>query len=172
MSALRLVDRKIGSRIWYSLVREDTGLIAQGAMRSQAEAEAWAAEFGHEIVNVPKMSEGPGPCLAPAPSGQLSAGVERELAPAPPADPLWSTNGTGKWHSLPRPADQSSAPVTAGRVADPGEMEAHAAAATISPGLPIKETAPCCLAKRLPDGRPVIGFCGPECVRRPARRSA
>ncbi len=31
-----------------------------------------------------------------------------------------------------------------------------------------KDDAPCCLARRLPDGRPVIGFCSPECVRRPA----
>lgn len=32
---------------------------------------------------------------------------------------------------------------------------------------PSKEHAPCCLALRLPDGRPVLGFCSPECVRRP-----
>ncbi|HVM53776.1 MAG TPA: hypothetical protein VM262_11310 [Acidimicrobiales bacterium] len=30
-----------------------------------------------------------------------------------------------------------------------------------------KEEAPCCRARALPDGRPVIGFCSPECVRRP-----
>lgn len=36
------------------------------------------------------------------------------------------------------------------------------------PQWPRKEQAKCCLAKRLPDGRPVIGFCSPECERRPA----
>lgn len=32
---------------------------------------------------------------------------------------------------------------------------------------PRKEDAECCEAKRLPDGRPVLGFCSPECIRRP-----
>jgi hypothetical protein len=32
---------------------------------------------------------------------------------------------------------------------------------------PRKEDAACCEAKRLPDGRPVLGFCSPECIRRP-----
>lgn len=32
-----------------------------------------------------------------------------------------------------------------------------------------KEDAPCCRARALPDGRPVIGFCSPTCVRRPHR---
>ncbi len=36
------------------------------------------------------------------------------------------------------------------------------------PTWPRKEMAACCLARRLPDGRPVIGFCSPECERRPA----
>lgn len=35
-----------------------------------------------------------------------------------------------------------------------------------------KEAAPCCLARALPDGRPVIGYCGPDCVRRPAAAGA
>lgn len=33
-----------------------------------------------------------------------------------------------------------------------------------------KEQAECCQAARLPDGRPPIGFCGPDCVRRRAGR--
>lgn len=33
-----------------------------------------------------------------------------------------------------------------------------------------KETASCCLDKRLPDGRPVIGFCGDDCERRLQRQ--
>lgn len=32
---------------------------------------------------------------------------------------------------------------------------------------PRKEHAACCETKRLPDGRPVLGFCSPECMRRP-----
>lgn len=30
-----------------------------------------------------------------------------------------------------------------------------------------KEEARCCKEHALPDGRPVIGFCGPDCERRP-----
>jgi len=30
-----------------------------------------------------------------------------------------------------------------------------------------KDDVECCKAKALPDGRPVIGFCGPDCERRP-----
>ena len=30
-----------------------------------------------------------------------------------------------------------------------------------------KEAAKCCQAKALDDGRPVIGYCGPDCERRP-----
>jgi hypothetical protein len=30
-----------------------------------------------------------------------------------------------------------------------------------------KEEAPCCRARALPDGRPVIGWCSEVCVRRP-----
>ena len=30
-----------------------------------------------------------------------------------------------------------------------------------------KEAAECCRSKALDDGRPVIGFCGPDCERRP-----
>lgn len=37
-----------------------------------------------------------------------------------------------------------------------------------SPPRPLsKDDAPCCVARRLPDGRPVIGYCSPECIRRP-----
>lgn len=38
-------------------------------------------------------------------------------------------------------------------------------------GVPLtrKEDAPCCEAKRDPDGRPVLGFCGPDCIRRAER---
>lgn len=32
---------------------------------------------------------------------------------------------------------------------------------------PRKEAAPCCQAHALPDGRPIIGYCGPNCIRRP-----
>lgn len=31
-----------------------------------------------------------------------------------------------------------------------------------------KDTAPCCAARALPDGRLSIGFCSPNCLRRPA----
>lgn len=34
---------------------------------------------------------------------------------------------------------------------------------------PRKEQAPCCLAHLDDLGRPVIGFCGPDCIRRPSR---
>jgi hypothetical protein len=30
-----------------------------------------------------------------------------------------------------------------------------------------KDEAECCKAHALPDGRPVIGYCGPDCERRP-----
>ena len=44
---------------------------------------------------------------------------------------------------------------------------------TASPGVvvpwpPSKEEASCCQAHALPDGRPVIGYCGPDCERRPS----
>lgn len=31
-----------------------------------------------------------------------------------------------------------------------------------------KDEAECCKAHALPDGRPVIGYCGPDCERRPS----
>ena len=37
----------------------------------------------------------------------------------------------------------------------------------IEPPPPRKEDAECCQAKTLEDGRPVIGYCGPDCIRRP-----
>lgn len=50
----------------------------------------------------------------------------------------------------------------------------RAALAVANPfgGPPRKEHAACCLAKRLPDGRPVIGLCGPDCIRRRTLRSS
>lgn len=32
-----------------------------------------------------------------------------------------------------------------------------------------KEDAACCVARRLPDGRLPIGYCGPDCIRRVER---
>jgi len=33
-----------------------------------------------------------------------------------------------------------------------------------------KDDATCCRKRALADGRPVIGFCSPECIRRPYRQ--
>lgn len=35
------------------------------------------------------------------------------------------------------------------------------------PGRMTKEQAPCCLARRDRDGRLPVGFCAPDCLRRP-----
>lgn len=34
-----------------------------------------------------------------------------------------------------------------------------------------KEAAPCCVAQRDEHGRLPIGFCGPDCIRRPSRQA-
>lgn len=53
---------------------------------------------------------------------------------------------------------------------DPGTVKGWGGVVYDLPVLPpSKDDAPCCLARALPDGRPPIGFCSPECVRRPAK---
>lgn len=37
---------------------------------------------------------------------------------------------------------------------------------------PTKENAPCCVSRRDSEGRLPIGFCGPNCLRRPRRWAA
>lgn len=165
MSALRIVKREIGPRTWFSLVRLDDGRVAMGGLRSHGEAEAWAMEAGHTIGDAPaKVTVTPpaaGDGFTPEQIKAVFTGIGQVVAADPTAlvspDPLWETNGTGKWHSLPKPAQQRPRPT------------GPALAPVDALPRPTKDTAPCCLAKRLPDGRPVIGFCGPECRRRPAR---
>jgi hypothetical protein len=120
-----MVTREFGPRTWYSLVRVEDGRVAMGGLRSPGEAEAWAVEAGHTLVN---GSPAPAPPVTSYERDCVYVVAEMERKAAPPA---------------PR----------------------HVRTALT------KETAACCLAKRLPDGRPVIGPCGPECERRPGRKA-
>ena len=129
-----MVKREFGTRHWYSLVRLDNDRVEMGGLQSEGEAEAWAMEAGHTLVN--------------APDKKSTAALRPPFA-------------TGSAGAAVGPSQEGVRPVPRPRRPAPSRPTPRPRLVQLT-----KEPAPCCVARALPDGRPVIGFCGPDCIRR------
>ena len=168
-----MVKREFGARTWYSLVRLDDGRVAMGGLQSPGEAEAWAMEAGHTIEGATKKAAVAVAVAVAVPTAEDIASLSPEqtqavftgigavlaadpgaLAPSPVATS--------------RPPHGASVPGRKSLAAGRAREAVSVPSVRVGPASPSKESYACCAATRDAYGRLCIGWCGPDCERRPA----
>jgi len=170
MSTVRMVERTFApGRSWFSLVDVVTDRVVCGGLRSAEEAEQWVTGEGHTLSNPPIRLSGATKTGLP-PAASIVAPDSSSGGTQPPDRPVRAEVQTVA--ATARPAAPSDDPQRRALRSFVRRADIRRAAERAAEERPPKETFPCCAATRDEYGRLCIGYCGPDCLRRPARRTA